>query len=88
MQRRFFFTTLRDATEIKQRMVQQEKERIAGIRARGEDQLWLSHLNLRQVISIQPTGCAVIPVVYVSLPPNEDRPDVCVCVCLCAYVGK
>ncbi len=29
--------------------MQQEKERIAGIRARGEDQLWLSHLNLRQV---------------------------------------
>ncbi|CAN0273591.1 unnamed protein product [Pylaiella littoralis] len=39
----------RDTTEIKQRMVQQEKERIAGIRARGEDQLWLSHMNLRQV---------------------------------------
>ncbi|CAM9407626.1 unnamed protein product [Scytosiphon promiscuus] len=41
----------RDATQIKQQMVQQEKERIAGIRARGDDQLWLSHMNLRQIPS-------------------------------------
>ncbi|CAM9380469.1 unnamed protein product [Ectocarpus sp. 12 AP-2014] len=41
----------RDTTQIKQRVAQQEKERIAGIRARGDDQLWLSHRNLRQVPS-------------------------------------
>eukprot|EP00903_Cladosiphon_okamuranus_P007871 g7608.t1 len=41
----------RDTTQIKQRVVQQEKERLAGIRARGEDQLWLSHQNLRQIPS-------------------------------------
>lgn len=40
---------VRDTTQIKQRVAQQEKERIAGIRARGDDQLWLSHRNLRQV---------------------------------------
>lgn len=42
-------TGCRDTTQIKQRIIQQEKERLAGIRARGEDQLWLSHQNLRQV---------------------------------------
>lgn len=47
--RKYAHTVCRDATQIKDRIAQQEKERIAGIRARGDDQLCLSRLNLRQV---------------------------------------
>lgn len=45
------YYAFRDTANIKRNIVQQEKDRIAGIRARGEDQLWLSHLNLRQVLA-------------------------------------
>lgn len=53
-------TNCRDTKQIKTQMVQQEKDRVAGIRRRGEDQLWLSRLNLRKVGSFLVTMAMVI----------------------------